>query len=215
MEITEAFLRAGDHFEGLLDDPATVKCWEDPSALQDLTVGGLVVHVLQGLVWLERLVDAPAPADVPVIGAGELTSSFKVATSEDLQSETHRYVRNLAEHGAARPAGATIARFSEVVARLGKRLDREPADRLLDMRPTVPCAIRLDDRLRCEIVEFVVHGDDLAASIGQETLELPAEAVTVAVGVLLDSARHGHGDRAVVRALARRERATGEVFPVL
>lgn len=215
MEVAEAFLRAGHHFVGLLDDPATTKCWEEPSALEDLSVGGLVAHVLQGLVWLERLIDAPAPAGVPVIGLGELAASLKVATREDFQSEVHRYVRNLAERGATRPAALTITRFGEVLARVGKKLDREPVDRLLDRRPTFPFAIRLDDRLRSEILEFVVHGDDLAASIGREDFELPTEPVTVALGTLLESARFRHGDRAVVRALARRERATGDVFPVL
>lgn len=214
MEITAAFLRAADHFDGLLDDPETAKRWEEPSALEDLSVGGLVAHVLQGVVWLERLVDAPAPAGVPVIGFGELAATFKVSTTEDFQSEVHRYVRNLAEHGAARPVGDTRARFGGVLGRLDKKLAREPADRLLDMRPTFPFAIRLDDRVKFEIVEFVVHGDDLAASIGREDSELPPEPVTIALGALLESARVTHGDRAVVRALARRERAATEVFPV-
>ncbi len=75
--------------------------------------------------------------------------------------------------------------------------------------------MRLDDRVRLEIIELVVHGDDLAVSIGGEDSELPAEAVTVALGALLESPRLQHGDRAVVRALARQERSAIQVFPVL
>jgi uncharacterized protein (TIGR03083 family) len=215
VEIAEAFLRAADHFVELLDDPATAKRWEEASALEDLSVGGLVAHVVQGMVWLERLLDAPAPTGVAVIGLGEYITGFKVATGDDFQSEIHRYVRNMAEHGAARPSGDTRRRFGDVLTRLGAKLTGEAPDRLLDMRPTFPTAMRLDDRVRLEIVEFVVHGDDLAVSIGREDVDPPPEAVTIALATLLEAPRRRHGDRAVVRALARRERAAADVFPVL
>lgn len=215
MDVTGAFFRAADHFVELLDDSETAKRWEESSALEDLSIGGLVAHVMQGLVWLERLLEAPAPTGVPVIGIGEYIAGFKIATDADLHSEIHRYVRKMAEHGASRPFGDTRRRIGDVLARLASKLAGEAADRLLDMRPTFPAAMRLADRVRLEIIEFVVHGDDLAASIGREDVEPPAEAVTIALNTLLEAPRHRHGDRAVVRALARRERAAPDVFPAL
>jgi len=215
VQITDAFWLASDHIVELLDDEATAKHWEEPSALEGMTVGGLVAHVLQGVVWLERLLEAPVPTDVPVVAFGDYFGGFKVVTADDFGNEIHRYVRALAQRDAGRPVEDTKTKFREVLARLRKKLDRQPGDRLLDMRPTLPAAMRLDDRLRVEIVELVVHGDDLAASIGREDSELPPEAVTIALGALLESPRRRHGDRAVVRAMARRERTGAEVFPVL
>jgi hypothetical protein len=106
-------------------------------------------------------------------------------------------------------------RVAEVLARLAGRLHGEPGDRLLDLRPSLPFAMRLDDRIRLEIVECVLHGDDLAVSIDREDTELPHDVVTIAVAALLAAPRLRHGDRAVLRALARRERSTVPVFPVL
>lgn len=61
---------------------------------------------------------------------------------------------------------------------------------------------------------MVVHLDDLEASVGVP-MDLPAEAVEVAIGVLLEMARLRHPPMAVVRALARRERDEAQALRVL
>jgi hypothetical protein len=71
------------------------------------------------------------------------------------------------------------------------------------------------DRLRLVVIELAVHGDDLAVSVGRDDESVSEEAGRVAVDALMTGARARHGDRAVLRALARRERATADVFPVL
>jgi hypothetical protein len=64
-------------------------------------------------------------------------------------------------------------------------------------------------------MECVVHADDLAVSVGRPPGEAPEAASTVVIESMLAAARFQHGDRAVIRALARRERSTEQVFPVL
>jgi hypothetical protein len=56
--------------------------------------------------------------------------------------------------------------------------------------------------------------DDLAASTGVPTPDLPPHAVKLVAACLTDVARRRHGDLAVLRTLARRERSVEGVFPV-
>ena len=63
--------------------------------------------------------------------------------------------------------------------------------------------------------EVVIHGDDLAASIGNTTWRADPDAAALAVETLITVARQNHGDHEVIRALARRERAALGVLPVL
>jgi hypothetical protein len=64
----------------------------------------------------------------------------------------------------------------------------------------------LDEYLVTRLVELVVHSDDLATSAGLETPEFDAMTMACVVGCLLAMVRARHGDIAVVRGFARRER---------
>ncbi|MGH9038437.1 MAG: hypothetical protein ACRD0O_21990, partial [Acidimicrobiia bacterium] len=94
-------------------------------------------------------------------------------------------------------------------------LVKEDGDRLLDLRPLVPAAIPRDEFIRTRIVELVVHGDDLAASIGVKAWQPTVDAAGLTIDVLIAVARQIHGDVEVIRALCRRERSTPGVIPVL
>jgi hypothetical protein len=73
----------------------------------------------------------------------------------------------------------------------------------------------LDEYLRTRVVELVVHADDLAASVGVEPVPPQPATTAVAIDVLVGVARIRHGDMAVLRALARRERDTVRALRVL
>ena len=64
----------------------------------------------------------------------------------------------------------------------------------------------VDEYLRTRVVELVVHADDLAASVGVAPMAPRPETGKIAIDALVDVARIRHGDLAVLRALARRER---------
>jgi hypothetical protein len=56
-------------------------------------------------------------------------------------------------------------------------------------------------------MELVVHGDDLAVSVGVPTPVFPPAATEITLDLLVRVAAWRHGPVALVRALARRERA--------
>ena len=63
------------------------------------------------------------------------------------------------------------------------------------------------DFLVTRLMEIVVHSDDLAASIGVVTPEFPAEVLAPVLDLLTGLAVRRHGSTAVVRTLARPQRA--------
>lgn len=58
---------------------------------------------------------------------------------------------------------------------------------------------------------MVVHGDDLAASVGLDTPEHEPAVVDTVLGLLTGVSLRRHGQVALVRALSRPQRSTGDV----
>jgi hypothetical protein len=61
------------------------------------------------------------------------------------------------------------------------------------------------------MMELVVHGDDLAASVGLETPIYPEGVVGPVVGLLTGVAMRRHGQTAVPRGLSRPQRAPASI----
>ena len=59
--------------------------------------------------------------------------------------------------------------------------------------------------------EMVVHGDDLASSVGLPTPEYPEAAIEPVLALLTGVAARRHGQTAVVRALSRPQRAPASI----
>lgn len=66
---------------------------------------------------------------------------------------------------AGRSPTTMTAKLAHVLHRLGGRLWGHAGKHLLDLRPFPPFAMTVDDRIRAGVIELVVRGDDLAASI--------------------------------------------------
>jgi hypothetical protein len=60
-------------------------------------------------------------------------------------------------------------------------------------------------------MELAVHSDDLAASVGVPTPELPPAAAELVLGLLTQLSIRRHGATAVLRTLSRAERAPGTI----
>lgn len=211
-DLIRTYFEVAECAADLLDDPETAKRWDEPSALDGLSVGGLVAHIAMGARYILHLLDGPEVADAPAVGIGPYVAAFKMDSSD---ADIHRYIRDQGTHSASYGPERTRARFRESVAALRDRLSCESGDRILDMRPTLPWTITLADRIRLQAWDLVVHLDDLAVSLGQSGAEAPKGASNVAIDAMLEAARSQHGDCAVIRALSRRERSVDEIFPVV
>jgi uncharacterized protein (TIGR03083 family) len=213
--IVSAFRTAGEWFADLAGRDDVALRWGDPSALSGYSIGGLVGHVTAAIAWLGPLLDTANPGgSVPVWSVGRYLAPFPVRRQEDLDGPLHRAARTQGERSAQRGPKETVTRSAERFDAVATRLAAENLDRVIDLRPTLPGAIRLDDFIRTRVVELVVHGDDLAVSVGVPP-DPPVDGTAIATDALVALAVHTHRPIAVVRALARPERSNGTVFPVL
>jgi len=73
----------------------------------------------------------------------------------------------------------------------------------------------LDEYLVTRLVEIVVHGDDLAASLGVDASALAGSTFNRLIDYLLIVAWHAHGRACVVWSLSRRERDAVEALRIL
>jgi hypothetical protein len=216
-DVAQAFREAAEAFAEIVDRPEVGKTWEQPSALEGYSVGAIVGHVNAAIGWLGPLLDAPAQPDLRPTPLNDLLGfvhGLKIGPNGADRHPVHDVVRDQCERAARHGWESNRDKFRGLAVRLTARLEGESGNRLLDLRPTVPLVVRLGDWLPTRVLELVVHGDDLATSAGIECPPLSGAAAGVAIEVMLAVARAAHGDLAVIRALARRERAGAAVFPV-
>jgi hypothetical protein len=215
-DAAQAFREAAEAFAELVARPEVGKAWEQPSALEGYSVGAIVTHVNAGVGWLGPLLDASVEPGLRPSPRADLLAFFhglKVGPDGADRNPVHDSLRDRSERAARHGWESNRDKFHGLAERLAARLDGESGDRLLDLRPAEPVVVRLGDFLPTRVLELVVHGDDLAASVGIEAPP-PSAAAAVAIELMVDVARAAHGDLAVIRALSRRERASAAVFPV-
>ena len=184
--------------------------WHEPSALPEMTIGALAGHLARAALRVEDFLNADAPTDGQPISAPRYYVSLDGLT--DRSSALSVGVRERADAEAARGIDDLLWRIGEAVARLGERLPHEPEDRRVN---ALGMPMLLDDYLRTRLVELTVHIDDLAASIGLPTPQMPGEAMDEAISTLVAVAFGRHGDLAVLRSLARAERDEVQALRVL
>lgn len=201
LDTAEAALR-------LLGEERLAAAWHEASVLEGLTVGGLAAHLARAVVTVQTyLTDDPPPARAETVdAAGYLTTALP---DTDPASDVNRQVLARAEAGGADGVDAVRRTATAAFDELRRALAEAPADRRCSVLGGI--AIGLDDYLATRVLELVVHSDDLVASVaGLAPPDLPEEGEHVAVGLLAEVARRRHGTTAMVRALARRERAPAE-----
>lgn len=207
MSIRRTFLDAAPVARAILAAEQVAHAWASPSALPEMTVGSLAGHLVRAVTSVDAYLDAPVDDEgTPLDAAGYFGSieGLRVDEPAALDSDLHRAIRKRSEAEAAVGQGGLVARWDEALARLADRLPQEPTGRRL---PALGGRIiGLDEYLATRLVEITVHSDDLAVSVGLAPPEFDAEAMGIVIGTLVEMARRDHGDLAVVRALARRER---------
>jgi hypothetical protein len=159
---------------------------------------------------VERYLDGPEPAEAGISAASYFDT---VIRSADISDPANQAIRARGEEAAAGGAAALASDARGTLERLTSRLASEAPGRRV--RVAGGLVMTLDEYLRTRVVELVVHADDLAASVGVEPAPPQPATTAVAIDVLVGVARIRHGDMAVLRALARRERDTAGALRVL
>lgn len=202
------FLAAADVTARFVAVPEVAARWDVPSALADMTVGALAVHLARQIFNVERVLAQAAPTQPPISLLEHSAQVKWIGAAHD--DEANVAIRETSGKAAAAGPGALAAGAGEAVTRLRAALAAEPDDRVVAV-PWGPAPLTLDDLLVTRLMEIAVHSDDLACSVALPFPGLPAEATDIAVALLAKLAVRRHGPGAVLRALSRSERAPASI----
>jgi hypothetical protein len=203
--VRDAFLGATAEARGLIASRAVAAQWREPSALPELTIGALAGHLARAAFVVVSYLDASSDAD-PEAATTTADQYFEAVLGAAAAAEgaTDAGIRVRAAEEAAAGRDALVERVDGTLLELDRRFGSEPAERAVQV--ALDIVMPLDEYLVTRMVELVVHSDDLATSVGLETPEFDAMTMACVVGCLLAMVRARHGDIAVVRGFARRER---------
>ena len=202
-EVREAYLRVAGAAVDLLGRRELGDRWNDDTVLAEFTMGALAGHLARAILTPYWYLDMPEP-EPPVLSAAEYFAAAPVGPgdSNDPHSEANASIRARGEDTAKGGWARLYLDAGKALDRLAERLAVESPERRV---PAVGQALLIDEYLKTRIVELVYHVDDLARSLELPSPALPSEATTMAIAVLVGTARLRHGDRAVLNALGRRE----------
>lgn len=209
MNVREAYLGAAVAAVDLLGRREVGDKWEEPSCLPEFSVRGLAGHLARSVLQVEWFLDMDEPEQAPISAVqyyAELTGV------EDVDSELNVGVRSRGEETAAGGWARLYLDCGNSVDRLRERLPALDASRRV---LAFGRSLMIDEYLKTRLIELTVHLDDLASSVGLPMPAVPDMATTQAIAVLVGVARARHGDKAVLRALTRRERDKVDALRVL
>ncbi|MDA0632709.1 maleylpyruvate isomerase N-terminal domain-containing protein [Nonomuraea sp. MCN248] len=209
MEIRRSYLTAAESAVALLRDPSVAAAWAKPSALIEFSVAGLAGHLANQFVRVDGLLkSADEAAGEPVTLLEHYSRSPWVQAGLDHESNVS--IRRGGEQVAADGPTALADRAAELLESQRRALPAQPSGRVVHL-PWAGWSLTLDDFLLTRVTELVVHSDDLAASVGVPTPELPADVVDPVVDLLARLAVRRHGATAVIRTLSRAERSPATI----
>ncbi len=195
----------------LVGRPEVAQAWGEPSALDGMTIGALAAHLARQVTRVPEVLASPVPDERPIpLVEHYLRSAWARSGPQD---EANVGIRMRAATDALPGPAEVLARALDALAIARAALPEEPADRWV-RPPWLDWNLSLDDYLRSRMLEVVVHGDDLAVSIGIEPVDWPEGVVAPVVGVLTTVAIRKHGVAAVLRTLARAERAPASIAAI-
>ncbi|MBR7838515.1 maleylpyruvate isomerase N-terminal domain-containing protein [Actinospica durhamensis] len=207
--IFEDFLAAADAAVELIGARAVAERWGEPSALAGFTIGGLAAH-LGWQVQSGRLALA-APRPEPGAVVTPLLEHYARAAwvGAGLDAPVNLGIRDAGEERAKAGAGEQArltALAREEAAKLLASGEVEP-ETVIAMPWVEGRAMTAADVLTTRLMELLVHGDDLAVSLGVATPEYAESAYATVNDLLLRVSARRHGSLAVLRTLSRAERA--------
>ena len=208
MSAIAAYPEAAGQAVVLLGAPEVADAWEEPSALAEMTVGALAGHLAYQIFSVDSALEAPASEVAPI----PLLEHYARAAwlGAPLDSEVNVGIRARGESIASGGPESLAERASAAVAQQRTKLAGLSGDRAVFM-PQAGWALNFDDFLSTRMLELAVHLDDLTVSVGLATPELPDAAFDPVLILLARLAARRHGQAALLRALARAERAPAAI----
>jgi hypothetical protein len=206
------FFDATSSVADLIASPAVGCHWGQLSCLDGFTVGGIAGHIVRSVQSLVDLLERPLPEGARVVTPAEFfgVNRPKGAVLDD---PIAKFMVHDGENRAELGQEVVVGTFCELVVRAEEVLRDLTATTIIPTIRIPDGVTSLGIYLTTRVVELVVHGDDLASSVGIEW-QPPFAAGALAIGVLVQIASEQHSAVEVLRVLARPERAS-DVFPVL
>ncbi len=197
----------------LIAQPEVAQRWDQPSALDGMTVGALCAHLVRAAGATSAYLDRAT--DLPVDAAGNPAEVLTPVTyfNAALEAPIHDRIKEVSADEASVGHDVVLEEARRVLDGLAERLPAEPQDRMI--AALGGRQLTLDDFCRTRLIEVLYHLDDLAVSVGLESPPPNPQAVGEIAAILTGIARHRHGDWAVLRLLGRAERTTPGVLPVI
>ncbi|KUJ34766.1 mycothiol maleylpyruvate isomerase-like protein [Streptomyces sp. 3212.3] len=208
MNLQGAYLGMAAQAVTLLGEPEVAASWEKPSALAEMTVGGLAGHLMYQIFSVSPVLQAPASAEAPI----PLLEHYARAAwvDEPLDGELNTGIRARGEQIASEGVQPLLEQARAALAELQAELPAMPGDGAVFI-PWGGWALTLNDFLVTKMMELAVHMDDLAVSVGITTPEIPGAAFEPVLTLLTHLAVRRHGQAALLRALSRVERAPSAI----
>jgi hypothetical protein len=182
--------------------------WGEESACAGMTVGALAHHTVRQVEMLVRLFPDALTDAKPI----SLLEHYRRAAwaNTRLDDEVNTAIRDTdnqrAAGGPAELSGHATGQLVGLATALASVEDDEAV--LLDWQGW---SLTAGDFAVTRLMEMLVHGDDLAASVDLETPEFPEEAARRVLSLLTEVAVDRHGQTALVRTLSRPQRAPESV----
>jgi hypothetical protein len=209
--IPTLFLEMGNTVGDLLKNPDVETNWNEPSALEHMTIGALAAHLGRAFTTAGLYLPADECTMDEDIDASQYFFRAFDQPDEDLQELSANIVQRATDD--AEPGAVAVRELHDrTVSDLRTKLIGEPAERGIEVFGNV--CMPLDSYLVTRMVEAVIHSDDLAHSLGIDTPTFAPDVVDIVMVALLGMGRERHGDVAMLREFARGERATGDRLPV-
>jgi len=204
MSAVDAYLGAAGQAVALLQQPEVAAAWEQPSALPKMTVGGLAGHLAFQIFSVGSALEAPATDHAPIPLLEHYARAVWIGAP--LDGEANASIR---ARGEAIASGGTQSLQERARAALAEQQTKMAGvyGGQAVFLPWTGWALSLDDFLTTRTMELAVHIDDLAVSVGLAPPELPDAAFDPVLVLLARLAARRHGQAALLRALARAERA--------
>ena len=198
------FLMTAELAERLIGSDEVADRWNDDSALDGYTVGGLAGHLARAVLTVERyLAETGDVEGDPTDAAGYIVRTL--GSHDPVASDFHSGVRARGEETASKGPTRLVRLLQDSRASLATQLaDVDPSRRLTVLDGTV---LSVEDYLETRLLELVIHLDDLAVSLGHDGADgIPPDAYATVAAVLARVAVQRVGGLETIRSLSRRER---------